>query len=203
MFAPFKVEEVIYKKYFIIDPGKDGGLIVKKGPNVLEQHTVPVYIEEYKARDREGKLKKDKKGNQVISKREHLDIIKYSILIREIHLRHPDATIIIEEVRNIHGVSSSANFKFGENFGILQGIIGTMGIEPLTLAPQTWQKQVITVHDWVYNNKKDKDPKKTANKALRRIFPHLDLRATSRSTVFHDGLVDAVLIGEAAERLKL
>lgn len=49
---------------------------------------------------------------------------------------------LIEDVRNIYGVSSRANFSFGFNTGLITGIIQSTGLSLDKIPPKAWQKKV-------------------------------------------------------------
>src|SRR5690606_20994038 len=79
-------------------------------------------------------------------------------------------------------------------FGYLSGLLSAVGFPVHLTTPQNWQKHVITWADKVLNPDMTNDTKASSLKALKRLFPDLDLRATPRSAKHQDGLVDYVLI---------
>ena len=73
--------------------------------------------------------------------------------------------VLIEDVRNIFGVSSRSNFQFGYNTGLITGIVKATGLGMDRVAPKAWQKRIgIT--------SKGKDIKKeVASKAIE-LYPY-------------------------------
>lgn len=160
------------EKIVAIDPGTDGGFAVFIGQNLHELHTIP------KVKDR----------------------VDYNQLYKMWEKMSEGATMIImEEVHSIFGSSAKSNFSFGHINGFLLGMI-VSGLVPYTLVqPKEWQKDIWVNQDKVYKTGKAKktiDTKSTSLLAAKRLFPNTDFRKSSRAEKFHDGLVDAALIGK-------
>jgi crossover junction endodeoxyribonuclease RuvC len=91
----------------------------------------------------------------------------------------------VEKVHAMPGQGVTSMFSFGKNFGGLLGVLGALEI-PLTLVtPQAWKKKVLA------GTSKDKD---AAVDFCRRRYPQVNLLATERSRVPHDGMADALCI---------
>ena len=88
----------------------------------------------------------------------------------------------IESVHSMPGQGVSSTFKFGQNFGIWQGILATLGISTLLPTPHAWQKGVIHKGD-------GPDPKSRSMAAALRLFPKADIRLKT-----HHSRADALLI---------
>lgn len=117
---------------------------------------------------------------------------------------------VIEDVASIFGASAKANFQFGRGLGVIQGIVQSFGIPFTMVNPKVWQKEVWQGVKIVENPtgkllKSGKPQYKTDTKATsliacKRLFPHVNLKATERSTKDHDGIVDSLLMAEYCRR---
>lgn len=120
--------------------------------------------------------------------------------------RNPDRVMfVIEDVHALYGVSTSATSSLMENKGQLEGIFFTMAMifknaSFHLIAPKTWQKSV-----WVHCDKvmlaNKVDTKKTSLACAKRLWPGDLFLKTPKCKTPHDGIVDAMLIAEAARRL--
>lgn len=94
-------------------------------------------------------------------------------------------------------VSSGAASAFAQGLGfgaLLQGL-ACAGVPHVVVAPKTWQKP--------YGISGLRGPiKPQAAVAAARHFPGVDLRATPRCRVPHEGLVDALLIADWLRQVK-
>ncbi|MBF0313358.1 MAG: hypothetical protein HQK52_08075 [Oligoflexia bacterium] len=106
--------------------------------------------------------------------------------------------VFIEKVSSMPKQGVASTFKFGKLAGIVEGLITSHGLKFTLVAPQTWQKEIFEGID-----KKNLNPKQRALTAVHRLFPNIDLRASDRCKVQHDGLVDALLIAEYGRRKML
>lgn len=154
-------------KILSIDPGKAGAIVITDYSKGL----IDVHIEAHAM-----PLLKNKKDYDIRA-------------IRDIIVNSGAGMIITEDVHAIHGSSAASNFMFGFGVGLIRGMIETSGIPYQLVAPKTWQKDA-----WV-GIKKVKDSKLNSQAAVHRLFPHINLKATNRSSKDHDGIIDAVLIG--------
>lgn len=201
MFKPQKTPVMNSGKIYIgVDPGADGAIVVLQGNNILEKHTVPkMKVQSTKpSRDRNKALKKDKFGKNIYAMKDVMDEKSFCELIKGVKVRYPDAVVCLEKVKNIQSVGAVSNFNFGHNFGLLRGFLISVGYDFIESTPQNWQKHVLVSSDGVFTAD-GKDTKATSLNAFKRLFPNEDMRATSRSTIFHDGLVDAALIAKFAQ----
>src|SRR5690606_29666493 len=118
--------------------------------------------------------------------------------------------VCIESVHSIFGSSSKSNFSFGYIVGALDTIIISLSMPYTKVQPKEWQKDIwLTSEIEREPSKTDKNgkvkqgkvlTKLTSLKAVKRLFPNVDLRATDKSKIPHDGLVDALLIAEYCRR---
>ena len=68
------------------------------------------------------------------------DPVKMAKIIRKMTRRYKKIEVVVENVWAFPGDSAMTSFKFGTNFGIWLGILGTMGLPYRKVTPQTWQK---------------------------------------------------------------
>lgn len=190
------------KIYIGFDPGADGGVVVLQGNEILEKHTVPKREERSTkaAKTRDGEKKKDARGKLIYNMKKVMDEVAYCEIVKGLKIRYPDAVAVIERVKNIQSVGAVQNFMFGHNFGLIRGFIIACGFKSFhQFTPQEWQKIVLHERDHKWSAPGVKDTKGTTLNAFLRIFPNVDMRASSRSTNYHDGLVDAATIAKAAQ----
>ena len=84
------------------------------------------------------------------------------------------------------GVASS--FKFGVNYGYIQGVLDSIGAKYILVRPQEWQKAILKGL-----NRGDKNITKDY---CRRKFGIDAIKATPRSTTPHSGICDAICLAE-------
>jgi hypothetical protein len=153
-----------------IDPGKDGGVSAIHPNGKVELFRMP-------------KIGK-------ITDLHELHLILFG-LTRENHL------VCLEDVSSIPGASAGSNFAFGENKGHIEGLLVGMGASYQKVAPKAWQK---VCWEGVPLMKKScgkkNDTKAMSLVAAKRLFPGESFLASARSSVPHDGLVDAALIAK-------
>lgn len=101
---------------------------------------------------------------------------------------------VLEKVGAMPKQGVTSMFNFGKTCGLLEGALAAYRIPYVLVAPQTWQKVML-------KDVKGEDPKKRALLACKRMYPNLNLLATERSKVPHDGIVDAVLMAKYASTL--
>jgi len=112
---------------------------------------------------------------------------------------------VIEDVHAIFGSSAKSTFSFGKIVGVLQAFVIAHRIPYTLVTPKTWQKEL-----WqgVAIQKKQSSTGKTqvnntkamSEIAAKRLFPDLDLRATERCKINHDGKIDSILLAEYCHR---
>mgnify|MGYP000753563751 CR=1 FL=1 len=120
-----------------------------------------------------------------------------------------DVVCAVEDVHSIYGASAKANFQFGRGLGILEGFIGAFELPFIKVAPKTWQKVAFLgvpeirnspTNEQVAKAKLGESPKGSVNTkamaliAAERLYPKVNLLATTRSKKPHEGIVDALLI---------
>ena len=151
-----------------VDPGMSGALAMVSQNHEVENFPMPVV----------GKI---------------LDIPRILCFLKNFRPRIDHA--IIEQVSAMPGQGVSSMFKFGRVYGIMEGLIGGLGIPYTLVTPQAWQK---VMHVGVEG--KALDPKERSCVAIGRLGLDAGLPRGPRSGKLHDGVVDAVLIAEYCRR---
>jgi hypothetical protein len=154
-------------KIISIDPGKNGAIVLSD-----YSKGIPNQIESWKM--------------PILKNGKDYDIRGISNLISSIENL---SLIVTEDVHSIFGSSAKSNFIFGLGVGIIRALIECSNIPYLLVHPKTWQKEA-----W-QGISKVKDAKKNSQSSVHRLFPHVNLKASSRCTTDHDGIIDAILIG--------
>lgn len=95
----------------------------------------------------------------------------------------------LERVGAMPGQGVTSMFKFGENFGFIQGILTSYGIPYELVTPQKWKKEFQITGD-----------KNSSIAVCKRLFPSVSLRRTDRCKKDHDGMAEALLMAEWARR---
>ena len=171
------------KTHIGIDPGKNGGIAIISETNTIV-YKIPLI----------GKV---------------IDLQELNKIFKSVKGENPHA--VLEDVHSIHGVPATTNFVLGECRGNLLMALVIYDIPFTLVQPKAWQKEMFQGVPEMYKTtskkkddeviKKNKvDTKAMALVACKRIFPEVDLRATEKSKVAHDGIVDALLMAEYCRR---
>lgn len=100
-----------------------------------------------------------------------------------------NAKCCLEHVSAMPGQGVTSMFKFGENFGFIQGVLQSYGIPYELVRPQKWKKEFSITSD-----------KNTSIEVCKRLFPGVNLKRTDRCRKDDDGLAEALLMAEYARR---
>lgn len=95
----------------------------------------------------------------------------------------------LERVGAMPGQGVTSMFKFGENFGFIQGLLTAYSIPYELVTPQKWKKEFQVTGD-----------KNSSIAVCRRLFPGFSLRRTPKCCADHDGMAEALLMAEYARR---
>jgi hypothetical protein len=154
---------------------------------------------------------------------ETLDVTAYSNKLMDICSKADtsDIFVVMEDLHSVYGSSAGSNFTFGWNCGATEAVVAVLGIPYKTVQPKVWQKEmwkgVEIVKEISYHKKKKGQPaepkknkdgsiktktdtKATSLVAAQQLFPGELFRKSERAKTPHDGIVDAVLMGEYANR---
>lgn len=95
-----------------IDPGKNGGVAYKQGSAGVQIAAMPETVHDF------------------------VDLIY--------HIVGPFALAecVIERVHSMPHDSGRSAFSFGENFGMIQGVLAALGVSYRFITPQQWQKKL-------------------------------------------------------------
>lgn len=105
---------------------------------------------------------------------------------------HPADFTYLEHVHAIFGSSASGTFKFGRMFGGIEAVASSLN-KYILVPPKTWQKSV-WLPELAPLKREQMTAKEKSLKTVKTLFPTLQLKATKRSKLDHDGVVDALLI---------
>lgn len=100
-----------------------------------------------------------------------------------------DACCCLERVGAMPGQGVTSMFKFGENFGFIQGLLTAFSIPYELVTPQKWKREFGVTGD-----------KNSSIDVCKRLFPGVSLRRTDRCKKDHDGMAEALLMAEYARR---
>lgn len=95
----------------------------------------------------------------------------------------------LERVNAMPGQGVTSMFKFGENFGFIQGLLTACSIPYELVTPQKWKKEFQITGD-----------KNRSVAVCKRLFPGVSLRRTDGCKKDHDGMAEALLMAEYARR---
>ncbi len=169
-----------YKMFIVgIDPGIHGGISgLDTEKNLLWSVETPTTIPDPK------------------TKKHEYDIPRIAALLKACQ---PDL-ICLEAVHSMPGQGVSSTFLFGKGFGILLGVIGTLGIPLKMVTPRVWKKSFSITAD-----------KQTSRDKATELFPdcskfwklkkHDGLAESSLLAVFGSGMptIDLIKMGDIYE----
>jgi crossover junction endodeoxyribonuclease RuvC len=98
--------------------------------------------------------------------------------------------VIMEKASAMPKQGVTGVFHFGEGYGMLQGIVLTLGIPLRLVTPQAWKKEILA------GTTKDKA---AAIDYVMRVYPSVNLIQPGHRKP-HDGICDAVCIAEYGYR---
>lgn len=107
---------------------------------------------------------------------------------RTIHnwlMRHNPRLVVIERVHSMPNQGLSSTFRFGEGFGIIQGIVATLTARVLMPPPGVWKASMNVTAD-----------KKTSLERVRREFPNTPYFGRMKD----NGRAEALLLAMFGER---
>ncbi len=126
--------------------------------------------------------------------------------------------LVVEQLKGFFGFAKKALASIMRQAGTILAIAELLRIPVTEVGPKQWQKELFQGVPMVYKTKKTKkvvdgetetstktmlDTKKMALEAVRKLFPKETFLATKRSSVPHDGIVDAILLAEYGRRKNL
>lgn len=173
-----------------IDPGKKGAIAFLHSDSRKHTHIMPLIANEF-------------------------DIRQFTVLLGGGYIAdRSQYHFYIEKVHAIFGSAAGATFNFGHICGAIEGVVSTLGFAYTLVQPKTWQKVMyqgipeirkasikITKGKRAGTLMKGKlNTKAMSLLAAKRLFPNVNLFASDKSKMPHDGIVDALLIAEYGRR---
>lgn len=161
-----------------IDPGINGAIVVIDNQTGIPNSRIvmPTF-----------QVEKKKSGEKTSKK----NIIDIPALFKYLSEQAPYIKMaFLEQVSARPGQGVTSMFRFGEAYGIIQALLTATLIPYRMVTPQSWVKYM---HAGL---SKDIDSKDRSKIIVNRLYPTIDLRATEKSKVPHEGIVDALLIAE-------
>jgi Holliday junction resolvasome RuvABC endonuclease subunit len=162
-----------------IDPGLDGYIVAVRG-SAVTAWVVPTT---------QGKA----------SKRD-IDIRELVRTLETILEESRICMAVVERQQAMPSQGSASGFKTGMGFGILLGILATMGVPHEIVSSVTWKKAMGLTSAGTTKEEKRAHTKQQSIQTAQRLFPVVDLRASSRCKIPHDGKAEALLLAEYARR---
>lgn len=163
----------VMKVFCGIDPGKDGALAI------LGYRETPILVP----------FSETEYANQL----RRLDFCRTEAekdLEAIMHVPVTEVFCVVEHVNAMPGQGVTSCFSFGQNFGVILGLLTAFRIPYELVRPQKWKR--------VFSCTSDKN---TSIEVAQRMFPGVDLRRTPRCAKPHDGICEALLMAEYARRL--
>lgn len=112
---------------------------------------------------------------------------EYKVILK--NAADKSACCCLERVGAMPGQGVTSMFKFGENFGFIQGLLTAYSIPYELVTPQKWKKEFQITGD-----------KNSSIAVCKRLFPDVSLRRTDRCKKDHDGMAEALLLACYAKR---
>jgi hypothetical protein len=118
------------------------------------------------------------------------------------HYEGFNGMVVFEKLGVIFGSSKKTAFSMGYQAGAIEMICIANAIIYTMVPAKKWQAEMFEGQTKIFKKgiKGPLDTKAMALIAAKRLFPKVNLLMTEKSTVPHDGLVDALLMAEYARR---
>jgi len=141
-----------------IDPGLDGGIAILSGSHIELLETIPT----------------EKKTGFI---KRQVDAQKLSNILKVYHTGvYPDIICYLEGVASRPGQGVASVFSFGDTYGAIRGVLGTLNIPVYTVTPSKWKKALSV------------SSKEDSLKAIKDLYPLLRMRKKDHN------LAEAILI---------
>jgi hypothetical protein len=101
------------------------------------------------------------------------------------------SSTVILETPGKHSPGAQALCSMWDSYGAIRGVLESKAIRHHRIAPQTWQKKMLTACA-------KGDTKPAALLKARQLWPNETWLESPRCTKPHDGMIDAALIAEYA-----
>ena len=117
------------------------------------------------------------------------ELIYADRLRRLVQCPNTEIFCVVEHVNAMPGQGVTSCFSFGQNFGLILGLLRAFVIPFELVRPQKWKKEFSCTSD-----------KNTSIEVAQRLFPGVDLRRTPKCQKPHDGICEALLMSSYAKR---
>jgi hypothetical protein len=169
------------RKYLGIDAGKSGALVlIDDKRQVIKRWLMPLKV--IREADKKNKISKV----TIVCFETLCNLLREAISV--------GCIVVLEEPAPFGMDHAHVAFVKGLNAGIMEAAFTHVGILPIRLTPIQWQKDILEGFD------KNFKIKVRARMAAEKYFPNEDFRATHRSKVPHEGLIDASLVALYGQR---
>lgn len=111
-----------------------------------------------------------------------------------LEIRSEIQMVFLEDIFSLPKCSGSSMLSFGRSHGKIEGVLVALRIPYQLIRAASWQKVM-------FAGVTGTDTKNKALKVASKLFPQVELKATSRSKVAHSGIVDGLLIAEYGRRM--
>lgn len=105
--------------------------------------------------------------------------------------------IVLEKAQAFPGQGAVSMFSVGRAFGIIEGILATLGTPHAIVHPKTWQKKM---YDGISHKGRDQS-KQAGILVAQRLFPNHKFIVSDKATKIHDGMTDATMLAVYASKL--
>lgn len=111
------------------------------------------------------------------------------VIPKQHFLNYGVRTIWVEKAQVMGKESARAMFNYGRDYGYMLGTLNGCGFDINFVPPSVWTGLLHKKSPTTFDN-----PKATSLYVARQLWPDVDLRASDRCRVAHEGIVDAALI---------
>lgn len=110
--------------------------------------------------------------------------------MRSVQASGKESCCALEKVGAMPKQGVSSTFKFGEEYGLIQGVLKSLNIPYQTISPQTWKKEFSLINQ----------DKARSIETAQRLFPEVNFLPTERSKKPSDGMCESALLACYAQR---
>lgn len=120
-------------------------------------------------------------------KKRSLNILALRDLLLSIQEKNPECSIVLEKAQPMPRDGSMGAFRYGEAYGIIKGLVVSMGFPVMEVAPITWKSKIV-------GKGKDKD---ASRMLVIQTFPSL---ASEFKIKKSHNRAEAILLAEYGKR---
>lgn len=150
-----------------IDLGKQGALVCLHNGKIIDKIVMPLIADE------------------------DVDV---NVVLKFIQLAGKDCHVIMERFGGFFGYDKKSVASLSRQSGFIETTLLLNNIAHTRVMPQVWQKVMFADTKVFHKPNGHKDTKKMALLTINRLMPKETFLATARSSVPHNGMVDAALL---------